>query len=316
MGSFGMLRHWPQVVYAFVLLLATIDIADKPYGYSSPNPNGRKLPKSPYVYKSPPPQRYAYKSPPPSRYVYKSPPPPPRYVYKTPPPSRYVYKTPPPSRYVYKTPPPSRYVYKSPLSSCYVYKSPPPSLYVYKSSPPPLRHKLPYLPKLSPYLYTYKSPLPPYVYKSQPPPSPSPASSSIYLQVTTFATKVPRVLVTCRSQQLEVEGDGNENVPLYYYIIDNIRIQFGREEFCLVTGLRFGVGNLADYDDPEKVIPFRRRVFPSYLDGEHITGNMVFKIIDDELFDRLHDDDAVSLCCLGILQLVLLGVEGKRRIPD
>ncbi|GJT64437.1 phospholipase-like protein [Tanacetum coccineum] len=43
---------------------------------------------------------------------------------------------------------------------------------------------------------------------------------------------------------------------------------------------------------------------------------MVFKIIDDELFDRLHDDDAVSLCCLGILQLVLLGVEGKRRIPD
>ncbi|GJZ43616.1 hypothetical protein Tco_0590871 [Tanacetum coccineum] len=90
---------------------------------------------------------------------------------------------------------------------------------------------------------------------------------------------VPRVLVTCRS-------------------------------------LRFGVENLADYDDTEKAIPFRRRAFPSYLDGEHITGNMVFKIIDDELFDRLHDDDAVSLCCLGILQLALLGVEGKRRILD
>ncbi|GKE31469.1 hypothetical protein Tco_1450791, partial [Tanacetum coccineum] len=59
-----------------------------------------------------------------------------------------------------------------------------------------------------------------------------------------------------------------------------------------------------------------RRVFPSSLDGEHITGNMVFRIIEDELFDRLHDDDAVILCCLGILQLVLLGVEGKRRIPD
>ncbi|GJY75121.1 hypothetical protein Tco_0480237, partial [Tanacetum coccineum] len=99
-------------------------------------------------------------------------------------------------------------------------------------------------------------------------------------------------------------------------IIDNTIIQFGREEFCLVTGLRFGVKNLADYDDVELPIPFRRRVFSSYLDGEHITGNMVFKIIDDELFDRLHDDDAVSLCCLGILQLVLLGVEGKRRIPD
>nr|GEW49179.1 hypothetical protein [Tanacetum cinerariifolium] len=117
-------------------------------------------------------------------------------------------------------------------------------------------------------------------------------------------------------QQLEVEGDGNENVPLYYYITDNIIIQFGREEFCLVTGLRFGVENLADYDDIELCIPFRRRVFLSYLDEEHITGNNVFKIIDDELFDRLHDDDIVSFCCLGILQLILLGVEGKRRIPD
>ncbi|GKC46353.1 hypothetical protein Tco_1064075 [Tanacetum coccineum] len=118
-----------------------------------------------------------------------------------------------------------------------------------------------------------------------------------------------------RGQQLEVEGEGNENVPLYYYITDNFRIQFGREEFFLVTGLRFGVKNFVDYDDVESRIPFRIRVFPSNLDGEPITGNMVFKIIDDELFDRLHDDDVVSLCCLGILQLVLLGVECKRRIP-
>ncbi|GKC70658.1 phospholipase-like protein [Tanacetum coccineum] len=128
--------------------------------------------------------------------------------------------------------------------------------------------------------------------------------------------EVPRVLITCRSQQLEVEGEGDENVPLYYYVTDNLTIQFGREEFCLVTGLKFGVENLAEYGDVESRIPFKRRVFPSYLDGEHIIGNMVFKIIDDELFDRLHDDDAVSVCCLGILQLVLLGVEGKRRIPD
>nr|GEX49160.1 phospholipase-like protein [Tanacetum cinerariifolium] len=87
------------------------------------------------------------------------------------------------------------------------------------------------------------------------------------------------------------------------------------DEFCLVTGLRFRVENLADYNDGELPIPFRRRVFPSSLDGEHIIGNIVFRIIDDELFDRIHDDDAVSLCCLSILQLVLLGVEGKRKIP-
>ncbi|GJW85342.1 hypothetical protein Tco_0158487 [Tanacetum coccineum] len=117
-------------------------------------------------------------------------------------------------------------------------------------------------------------------------------------------------------QQLKIEGDGNENVPLYYYITNNITIQFGREEFCLVIGLRFRVENLGDYNDSKLPIPFRRRVFPSCLDGEHITGNMVLRIIDDELFDRLHDDDVVSFCCLGILQLVLLGVKGKRWIPD
>nr|GEX41522.1 phospholipase-like protein [Tanacetum cinerariifolium] len=89
-----------------------------------------------------------------------------------------------------------------------------------------------------------------------------------------------------------------------------------RKEFYLVTGLRFGVENLADYNDDELPIPFRRRVFPSSSDGVHITGNTKVRIIEDELFDRLHDDDVVSLCCLGILQLVLLGVEGKRRIPD
>ncbi|GJW75596.1 hypothetical protein Tco_0134966 [Tanacetum coccineum] len=59
-----------------------------------------------------------------------------------------------------------------------------------------------------------------------------------------------------------------------------------------------------------------RRVFLSCYDGEHITCHTILEIIKDEVFDRLHDEDAVSLCCLGILQLVLLGVEAKRRIPD
>nr|GEX59205.1 hypothetical protein [Tanacetum cinerariifolium] len=119
-----------------------------------------------------------------------------------------------------------------------------------------------------------------------------------------------------KGHQLEAEGNENGNVPLYYYITDNIKIQFRRKEFWVVTCLRFGVENLADYNDGELPILFRRRVFSLSLDGEHNTSNMVFRIIDDELFDRLHDDDAVSLCCLGILQLVSLGVEGKPKIPD
>ncbi|GKE82280.1 hypothetical protein Tco_1552280, partial [Tanacetum coccineum] len=43
---------------------------------------------------------------------------------------------------------------------------------------------------------------------------------------------------------------------------------------------------------------------------------MVEKLITSEFFNRLQDDDAVSLCCVGILQFVLLGLEDRRGAPD
>ncbi|GJZ93455.1 hypothetical protein Tco_0665520 [Tanacetum coccineum] len=39
-------------------------------------------------------------------------------------------------------------------------------------------------------------------------------------------------------------------------------------------------------------------------------------MINGESFSQLYDDDVVGLCCLGILQLVILGVESTRVIPD
>nr|GFA09430.1 phospholipase-like protein [Tanacetum cinerariifolium] len=46
---------------------------------------------------------------------------------------------------------------------------------------------------------------------------------------------------------------------------DDLQIQFGIEEFCLVTGLRFGIDYSDDYKQ-EGPIPFRRRVFESAKD--------------------------------------------------
>nr|GEW04075.1 phospholipase-like protein [Tanacetum cinerariifolium] len=123
-------------------------------------------------------------------------------------------------------------------------------------------------------------------------------------------TWVPRVLVTCRSRQID-----DENVPLNYYINNDLNIQFGREEFCLVTGLRFGVENREEYDTQAN-LPFRRRVFSSHLDGQPITGIDVAHAIVGPTFAELYDDDAVGLCCLGILQLVILGAESKRNVPE
>nr|GEW78619.1 ARID DNA-binding domain-containing protein [Tanacetum cinerariifolium] len=116
-------------------------------------------------------------------------------------------------------------------------------------------------------------------------------------------------------RKIDDKNDDDENVPLYCHINKDFSIPFGREEFCLVTGLKFGVQNWAVYDTKER-IHFRRRLFPSYLDGQPITGLDIENTIVDQSFAHLYDNDAVSLCCLGILQLVILGVESRLVVPD
>nr|GFC27927.1 phospholipase-like protein [Tanacetum cinerariifolium] len=116
-------------------------------------------------------------------------------------------------------------------------------------------------------------------------------------------------------RQIDDENDDDENVHLNYYINNDLHIQFEREEFCLVTGLRFGVENREEYDTQAN-LPFRRRVFSSHLDGQPITGIDIVNAIAGPTFVELYDDDAVGLCCLGILQLVLLGAESRRNVPE
>nr|GEX72539.1 phospholipase-like, aminotransferase-like mobile domain protein [Tanacetum cinerariifolium] len=88
------------------------------------------------------------------------------------------------------------------------------------------------------------------------------------------------------------------------------------EEFCLVSGLKFGVENSTDYNKVKDPIPFRRRVFSSDLDGRPIRGKDVVLLIESDVFTKLDDNDVISLCCVGILQLVLLGVDDRRPVPN
>nr|GEU60289.1 phospholipase-like protein [Tanacetum cinerariifolium] len=88
------------------------------------------------------------------------------------------------------------------------------------------------------------------------------------------------------------------------------------EEFCLVSGLKFGVKNSTDYNKAKDPILFRRRVFSSDLDGRPIRGKDVGLLIESGVFKKLDDNDDVSLCCVGILQLVLLGVDDRRPVPN
>nr|GEV22993.1 phospholipase-like protein [Tanacetum cinerariifolium] len=71
-----------------------------------------------------------------------------------------------------------------------------------------------------------------------------------------------------------------------------------------------------DYNKAKDPILFRRRVFSSDLDGRPIRGKDVRLLIESDVFKKLDDNDAVSLCCVGILQLVLLGVEDRRLVSN
>nr|GEX19028.1 phospholipase-like protein [Tanacetum cinerariifolium] len=104
--------------------------------------------------------------------------------------------------------------------------------------------------------------------------------------------EVPRVLVTCRSKLKLLK-------KIKELISGTPREELFREEY-----------------DTQANLPFRRRVFSSHLDGQPITGIDVANAIAGPTFAELYDEDAVGLCCLGILQLVLLGAESRRNVPE
>nr|GEU61864.1 splicing factor 3B subunit 1-like [Tanacetum cinerariifolium] len=116
--------------------------------------------------------------------------------------------------------------------------------------------------------------------------------------------EVPRVFVTCRNMD-----DWTENCILLHFML-------GQQLELTVSGLKFGVENSTDYNKAKDPIPFRRRVFSSNLDERPIRGEDVLLLIESDVFKRLEDNDTVSLCCVGILQLVLFGVEDRRHVPN
>ncbi|GJV55226.1 reverse transcriptase domain-containing protein [Tanacetum coccineum] len=64
--------------------------------------------------------------------------------------------------------------------------------------------------------------------------------------------------------------------------------------------------DLSDIEVPRVFVTCRN------LDGGPIRGKDVELLIESDVFKKLDDNDSVSLCCVGIVQLVLLGVEDRR----
>ena len=93
-------------------------------------------------------------------------------------------------------------------------------------------------------------------------------------------------------------------------------LEFGRKEFCLITGFRFGQVVLSE--DNENGFQFRDRVFPQKKENgiSSVYANDCLQLIKDEnRFASVSDDDAVRLCLLVIAILVFMGSEVRNCIP-
>ncbi|GJZ14017.1 phospholipase-like protein [Tanacetum coccineum] len=63
-------------------------------------------------------------------------------------------------------------------------------------------------------------------------------------------------------------------------------------------------------------LDFRRRVWESHVDGSSIIGEMLIDKIGSEEFYSLRDEDAIGVCLLAVLHMVLLGQEPKNNVPN
>ncbi|GJT26962.1 phospholipase-like protein [Tanacetum coccineum] len=91
----------------------------------------------------------------------------------------------------------------------------------------------------------------------------------------------------------------------FIFDIDGRTLEYGREDFCLITGFRFGKVNLDP--DEEDHSEFRMRVFPK---TENLKGEHLLELVNKDVkFAKLDDEDVVRVCLMLALDFVFMGHE-------
>lgn len=110
---------------------------------------------------------------------------------------------------------------------------------------------------------------------------------------------------------------------LWFRVTDDHFIRFGRREFCLVTGLRFGPNEkMADHIPKEvrdQTPAFKERVFSELGNKPLHIADAEKKFKDKFLFTgprKLSDADCVRLCMLMLIYKGFLGKQPKHIIDD
>lgn len=98
--------------------------------------------------------------------------------------------------------------------------------------------------------------------------------------------------------------ESHYDMPFIYYL-DGHTLHFGRPEFCLMTGLRFGSVSFELYTSG--ALKFRDRVFPEKR-GLIVTNlDLIGVIEDEEQFRKLCDEDAIRISLLLVLEVIFMG---------
>ncbi|GKC49190.1 phospholipase-like protein [Tanacetum coccineum] len=96
----------------------------------------------------------------------------------------------------------------------------------------------------------------------------------------------------------------HNDMPLIYYV-EGHSLHFGRPEFALITGMRFGTTRFCSYTSVD--LKFRNRVFLHKV-GLVVTILDVLGVIEDEvMFGNLCNEDSVRRCLILALEVIFMG---------
>ncbi|GKB66415.1 phospholipase-like protein [Tanacetum coccineum] len=120
--------------------------------------------------------------------------------------------------------------------------------------------------------------------------------------------------------QHEVKQEQNNDVcPPIRYKIGNNNFEFGRQEFCLITGFAFGKIPRVDTFKGLQNSPFCDRVFSDKIAEplKKVRVSDLLKLIrKPEMWYGLSDEDSVKVCLLLVSNIVFMGRESKNYIAD
>nr|GEZ56279.1 phospholipase-like protein [Tanacetum cinerariifolium] len=99
-------------------------------------------------------------------------------------------------------------------------------------------------------------------------------------------------------------NDSHYDMSLTYYV-NGCGLHFGRREFSLITGFRFGAVSFSCYSKGD--MKFRDRVFPHRVCLTITSLDLLGVIEDEEHFSKLCDADAIRVCILLCLEVIFMG---------